>query len=96
VLKLNMFENASWQRNTRYVVYPFKFCFVCLFHLYPPVTRKRRWRYIWTNPTEFAACSKPPSRDNHRKAPYPRTQQRVRWGGCELNLHHAIVITRSP
>jgi len=19
---------------------------VCLFHLYPPVTRKRRWRYI--------------------------------------------------
>jgi len=27
---------------------------------------------------EFAACSKPPSRDNHCKAPYPRTQQRVR------------------
>ena len=26
--------------------------------------------------TEFAACSKPPSRDNHRKASYPRTQQR--------------------
>jgi len=24
-----------------------RFClFVCLFHLYPPVTRKRRWRYI--------------------------------------------------
>jgi len=22
------------------------FNFVCLFHLYPPVTRKRRWRYI--------------------------------------------------
>jgi len=22
--------------------------------------------------TEFAACSKPPSRDNHRKAPYGR------------------------
>ena len=27
-------------------------------------------------PTEFAACSKPPSRDNHRKASYPRTQGR--------------------
>ena len=26
--------------------------------------------------TEFAACSKPPSRDDHRKASYPRTQQR--------------------
>jgi len=25
-------------------------------------------------PLKFAACSKPPSRDNHRKAPYPRTQ----------------------
>ena len=25
--------------------------------------------------TEFAACSKPPSRDNHRKASYPRAQQ---------------------
>jgi len=32
--------------------------------------------------------------DNHRKVPYPRTQQRVRrrW---ELNLSHAIVIVRS-
>jgi len=34
------------------------------------------------------------SRDNHRKAPYPRSQQRVRrrW---ELNLDHTIVITRT-
>jgi len=45
--------------------------------------------------TEFAACLKPPSRDNYRKAPYPKTQQRVRWG-WELNLNHAIVITQSP
>jgi len=44
--------------------------------------------------TEFAACLKPPSRDNHRKAPYPRMQQRVRWG-WELNLDHMIVITQS-
>ena len=27
-------------------------------------------------PRKFAACSKPPSRDNHRKASYPRTQRR--------------------
>ena len=26
--------------------------------------------------TKFAACWKPPSQDNHRKASYPRTQQR--------------------
>jgi len=44
---------------------------------------------------KFAACSKPLSRDNHRKAPYSKTQQRVRRG-WELNLYHAIVITRSP
>ena len=25
--------------------------------------------------TEFAACSKPPSKDNYRKAVYPRTQK---------------------
>jgi len=38
----------------------------------------------------FKAITK---RDNHRKAPYPRMQQRVRrW--LELNLDHAIVITR--
>ena len=30
--------------------------------------------------TEFAACSKPPSRDNHRKASYPRTQERDQSG----------------
>ena len=26
--------------------------------------------------TDFAACSKQPRKDNHRKASYPRTQQR--------------------
>ena len=31
--------------------------------------------------TEFAACSKLLSRDNHRKASYPRTQQRDQGGG---------------
>jgi len=33
--------------------------------------------FLWLFTTEFAACLKSPSRDNHRKAPYPRTQQRV-------------------
>jgi len=28
---------------------------------------------LWLLATEFAVCSKPPSRNNHRKAPYPRT-----------------------
>ena len=31
-------------------------------------------------PTEFAACSKSPSRDNYRKASYPRAQQHDRVG----------------
>jgi len=34
--------------------------------------------FLWLLTTEFAACSKPPCRDNQRKAPFPRTQQRVR------------------
>jgi len=36
--------------------------------------------FLWLLTTEFAACSKSPSSDNHCKASYPRTQQRVRWG----------------
>ena len=31
--------------------------------------------------TEFAACLKLPSRDNHRKASYPRTQQHDQGAG---------------
>jgi len=31
------------------------------------------WLFLWLLTTKFAACSKPPSRDNHRKASYPRT-----------------------
>ena len=33
---------------------------------------------------EFAACSKPPSRDNHRKVPYQRMQQRDQGAGYRL------------
>ena len=36
-------------------------------------------------PTAFAACSKPPSRDNHRKASYPSSQQRHQ-GGCRTQI----------
>ena len=32
-------------------------------------------------PTEFAACSKPPSRDNYRKTSYPRTKERDQGAG---------------
>ena len=31
--------------------------------------------------TEFAACSKQPSRDNHRKTPFPKNQQRDQGAG---------------
>ena len=31
--------------------------------------------------TEFAACLEPPSRDNHRKASYSRTQERDQDAG---------------
>jgi len=51
--------------------------------------------FLWLLTTEFSACSKPPSRDNHGKTFYPRTQQRVRWE-WELNLDYAIVIIQSP
>ena len=36
--------------------------------------------FQWSNVPEFAACSKPPSRDNHRIASYRRTQQRDQGG----------------
>ena len=42
--------------------------------------------------TEFAACSKPPSRNNHRKASYPRTQQRDHLNLWELNPDHSIMV----
>jgi len=47
------------------------------------------WLFLRLLTTEFAACSMSPSRDNHRKAPYPRTQQRVRRGcmGVERRSH---------
>ena len=52
------------------------------------LTWLRSWRYSKLSgwrfdffPRKFAAWSKPPSRDKHRKASYPRTQQRDQGGG---------------
>ena len=81
-----------------------------LLHLYPPITRKRRWSYPLdeTPPAQkltifpafhltfdffqhkFSACSEPPSRDNHRKRSYPRTQQRDQ--GASWTHDHAIKV----
>jgi len=33
--------------------------FVCLFHLYPPVTRKRHGAIFWTNPHPLRSCPFP-------------------------------------
>jgi len=55
----------------------------CQFPSFPVVSLTS---YHW-----ICCCSKPPSRDNHRKASYPRMQQHDRRG-WELNLDHAIVI----
>ena len=81
-------------------------------HLYPPFTRKRRWRYPLDEsvlaqeltifqvfrltddffPHKFAACWKPPSRDNHRKTFYSRTQQRDQGAGWTHD--HAIRVVK--
>ena len=39
------------------------------------------WYTVRFFPRKFAACSKPPSGDNHRKASYSRTQQRDQGAG---------------
>ena len=58
----------------------------------PDLLRSFRWFNVPVNffeflSTEFAACSKPPIRDNHCKAFYPRMQQRDQdadWtGSCD-------------
>ena len=49
--------------------------------IYFSVTKRRPLRFLCTTSFLFAVCSKPPSRDNHRKLPYPRTQQRDQGAG---------------
>jgi len=45
--------------------------------------------FLWLLTTEFASWSKPPSRDNHRKAPYP---MRVRAEPGSRDRDHTIAI----
>ena len=45
-----------------------------------PFSKLSCWRFDFF-PRKFAACLKPPSRDNYRKAFYPRTQQRDQGAG---------------
>ena len=40
---------------------------------------------LWLFSCKFTLRSKPTSRNNHRKAPYPRTQQHDYWPCCVLN-----------
>ena len=42
---------------------------------------QRSCRFFEFLSVEFTACSEPPSRGNHRKASYPRTQQRDQGAG---------------
>ena len=65
--------------------------------------------FMWSNvlvnffkylSTEFAACSKPRSRDNHRKAYHPKTQERHQgadWtGSCTKSRKTKIRIGQNP
>ena len=47
-------------------------------------------------PRKFAACSKPPSRDNHCKASYPRTQQRDQGAGRAQDHVIMVVVKTTP
>ena len=45
-----------------------------------PFSKLSCWHFDFF-PRKFVACSKPPSRDNYRKASYPRTHQRDQGAG---------------
>ena len=53
------------------------------------------WRFDFF-PRKFAACSKPPSRDNYRKASYPRTQQRDQGAGWTHDPTIRVVVNTTP
>jgi len=42
------FKSSCWLKK--------RVALICLFRLYPPVTRKRQWRYIWTKPHPLRSC----------------------------------------
>ena len=47
-------------------------------------------------PLKFAACSKSPSRDNYRKASFPRTQQRDQGVGWTQDPAIRVVVKTTP
>ena len=47
-------------------------------------------------PRKFAACLKPPSRDNHRKASYPKMQQRDQDAGLTHDYVVKVVVKTTP
>ena len=57
-----------------------------------PFSKLSCWRFNFF-PRKFAACSKPPSRDNYRKASYPRTQQRDQGAGWTHDPAIRVVVS---
>ena len=60
-----------------------------------PFSKLSCWRFDFF-PRKFAACSKPPSRDNYRKASYPRTQQREQGAGWTHDPAIRVVVKTTP
>ena len=60
-----------------------------------PCSKLSYWRFDFF-PRKFAACLKPPSRDNHRKASYPRTQQRDQGAGWTHDPAIRVVVKTTP
>ena len=60
-----------------------------------PFSKLSCWRFDFF-PRKFAACSKPPSRDNYRKASYPGTQQRNQGAGWTHDPTIRVVVKTTP
>ena len=60
-----------------------------------PFSKLSCWRFDFF-PRKFAACSKPPSRDNYRKASYPRTQQRDQGASWTHDPAIRVVVKTMP
>ena len=60
-----------------------------------PFSKLSCWRFDFFL-RKFAACSKPPSSDNYRKASYPRTQQRDQGAGWTHDPAIRVVVNTTP
>ena len=60
-----------------------------------PFSKLSCWHFDFF-PRKFATCSKPPSRDNYRKASYPRTQQRDQGAGWTHDSAIRVVVKTTP